>query len=279
MGRDERDDVAVKDILSHLAKDKTVLEEVRNIAIRGLSQGGRSNTANRHPEKLPSQEREVVERGNDSDAPRQKGRAERLFAQSKEYLAQILRQNGTKQQDTAKGSDEELTFDISKDSDTYRKIISTVKWHRDSFLIGSAFADQRSDEQQVSRKKGATIHGQTSGENVQLMGKQSPNQSAIPKSDPLTAMGHPILLSAGVSYIRSVAAVDLLRPYATWAVSKDGPMFQTASQLMAQTIPLGQNSCDWAMRENLLWVLKDEEWMEWAKSITTEYVDRSYKDD
>ena len=97
----------------------------------------------------------------------------------------------------------------------------------------------------------------------------------IPKSDPSTAMGHPLLLSAAENYLKSIAAVDLLRPYATWVVSSEGPMLQTATQSLAQSIPLAQSSCDWAMRENLIWVLKDEEWRDFAKSITTRYVDRS----
>lgn len=158
-----------------------------------------------------------------------------------------------------------------------RNIFSTVQWYRDQFLIGSDYADQRS----VERPNEAVRHDerlqQFIGEN-QLTGNFRAGISFIPKSDPATAMGHPLLLSAGENYLRSIAAVDLLKPYATWSVSKNGPMFQTATWSMAQTIPLGQSSCDWAMRENLLWVLNDEEWKEFAKGITTNYVDRSYKD-
>ena len=105
---------------------------------------------------------------------------------------------------------------------------------------------------------------------------------ALPKHEPETAIGYPLLLSVTENYLQSIAAVDLLRPYAKWVVSSNGgPLFPIATQSMAQSIPLGQSSCDWAMRENLLWVLRDEEWKEWAKSITssftTTYVDRSYK--
>mmetsp|Transcript_21556 Transcript_21556/g.46886 ORF Transcript_21556/g.46886 Transcript_21556/m.46886 type:complete len:266 (-) Transcript_21556:349-1146(-) len=264
MGR-ERNDVAVKDILSQLSKDETVLEEVRKIFIRGLTAQGRSSGDNQRA-RSPSQK---VERGNNSDTSEQKNSGEKI-------LVRPPLQEDTKQQATVTESDEDLAFTIRKDSDTYRNIFSTVQWYRDSFLIGSAFADERSAERQGNRRQDEKI--QTKGENVQTIGNQSVNQSVIPKSDPSTAMGHPLLLSAAESYIRSIAAVDLLRPYATWAVSMNGPMFQNATQSMAQSIPLAQSSCDWAMRENLLWVLKDEEWMEFAKSITTKYVDRSYKD-
>ncbi|KAL7528771.1 hypothetical protein ACHAXR_002622 [Thalassiosira sp. AJA248-18] len=256
----ERDDVAVK-VLSQLSQDENLLEEVRKLALRGL-QTQSSNGDNRS--RAISQE---VERRNGADV----GTSEQSSSRN-EKLITTSRQENISQHQESTAVEEELAFTISKDSDTYRNIFSTVQWYRDSFLIGSTFADQRS----VERKRKDEI--QIRGDNVHIIGKQSSNQSVIPKSDPATAMGHPLLLSAAENYIRSIAAVDLLRPYATWAVSTNGPMFQTATQSMAQSIPLGQSSCDWAMRENMLWVLKDEEWKEFAKSITTTYVDRSYKD-
>lgn len=112
------------------------------------------------------------------------------------------------------------------------------------------------------------------------IGKQNKNEekNIIPNSDPDTAYAHTLLLSAGENYLRSIAAVDLLRPYATWIASSSGPMYNTAVSSMSSTIPLAQSSCDWAMKENVIWVLKDEEWREFAKSITTTYVDKSFPD-
>lgn len=243
-----RDDAFVKDILSKLTKDETVLEEVRKMAGLSAQCPPRPRGDNNIDSKISDRDRSKDK--NSVRTQRQKNKAEQRAA--------------------VESNDGELAFTIDKDSDTYRNIISTVEWYRDSFLIGSEFADQRNARRKAEREN---------ADKLQMMGVNAPyvHESSIPKCDPSAATCHPLLLSAGESYIRSIAAVDLLRPYATWAVSTDGPMSATATQSMAQSILLGQSSCDWAMRENLLWVLKDEEWREFAKNITSKYVDRSYR--
>ncbi|KAL9179796.1 hypothetical protein ACHAXT_007766 [Thalassiosira profunda] len=260
MDRD-RVDVAVKDLLSQLSRDETVVEEVRKIALRGLKGG-----------KEPTQDQDAPRVATPADDAGASGQA----SSSKSITSTQHKGKSTRQAMGAEDG-EELAFTIDRDSDTYKSIFSTVQWYRDQFMIGTDFADRRSAE-----RKGGNTHSpevQSVGESVMgIIGSQTTKRSDIPLSDPTTAMAHPLLLSSAESYVRSVAAVDLLRPYATWIASKDGPLFHTATQSLAQTIPLGQSSCDWAMRENLLWVLKDEEWREFAKSITTKYVDRSYKD-
>jgi len=173
--------------------------------------------------------------------------------------------------------DNKLAFTFSKDSDTYQNIFSTVQWYRDSFLIGSDYADKRSIER--SNEKESTE--EKNNHQLFSIGKHYKNEekkNIIPNSDPDTAYAHTLLLSAGENYLNSIAAVDLLRPYATWIASSSGPMYNTAVRSMASTIPLAQSSCDWAMKENVIWVLKDEEWREFAKSITTTYVDKSFPD-
>lgn len=266
MDEPESEDRAVKDILSQLVQDKTVLDEVRKIALRGLEtqvsgSGGNSSE--------PAASREVGRRSNiDGNTSKQPSSGNK--AMSKTPL-----QEKASQQATIVGCDEDLTFTVEKDTDAYRNIMSTVKWYRDSFLIGSDFADKRSSDRAGDSENDEI---QNNGTKLHITSVHRSNRITIPTSDPSTAMGHPLLLSAAENYIRSIAAVDLLRPYATWAVSSNGPMFQTATQSMAQTIPLAQSSCDWAMRENMLWMLKDAEWREFAKNITTTYVDRSYKD-
>ncbi|KAL7541664.1 hypothetical protein ACHAWF_007001 [Thalassiosira exigua] len=251
--RDPDRGVAVEDILSQLSKDETLLREVRKLAFKGLKATGSSGDN----QLLRAASQEVEHNRNGPSNSGDTSASEAEIRNPQKMGTTGARASG------AEDVGEELAFTLNKDSDTYRNIYSTVQWYRDSFLIGSSFADQRS----VERKS----------EGMQA-NKQNAKQCSIPKPDPKTAMGHPLLLSSAVNYIRSVAAIDLLKPYATWVASKGGPMFPTASQSLAQSIPLAQSSCDWAMRENLLWVLKDEEWREFAKNITTSYVDRSYKE-
>jgi len=277
----DRDDVAVNDILSQLSQDETVIGEVRKIVLRSLkAQGSSANGDTQQQRTSPSRSAsQEVAKGSNSDSKRGDDSSEERSSSSISAKNNSFRhgkkEKTTVQRATKTENDEELVFTVSKESDTYRNVLSTVQWYRDSFLIGSSFADRRNAERKV-------VHNDNDikvREKLLHYHQSSMDQGVvIPKSDPSTATGHPLLLSAFENYVRSTYAVDLLRPYATWVVSKDGPMFVTATQSMASTIPLGQSSCDWATRENLLWVLKDEEWKEFAKSITTTYVDRSYKD-
>jgi len=188
--------------------------------------------------------------------------------------------------------DEELAFTIDKDSETYGNILSMAKWYRDSFFISANYANDNQQlrtreleeaalrrkelQEQLKQKKKKKKNRRMSNTNTlrryrPQIGSIMPLNDGPPLSSTL-AMGHPLLLSIGENYIRSTYAVDLLRPYATWIVSKNGPLLTTASQSLAQTIPLGQASCDWAARDNLLWLLQDQEWRDFAKSITTRYI-------
>ena len=175
MDRD-RDDVAVNDILSQLSQDETVLEEVRKIALRGLKAQGTSGDNQR--ERVASQE---VDRSNNGDT------SERPSSNNK-TLVRTPRREKIVQKSTATESDDDLAFTVSKESDTYRNIFSTVQWYRDSFLIGSTFADERSAERKAIYS-GHSEKMQSSGENEHIIGNGIVNQSIIPKSDPSTAMG------------------------------------------------------------------------------------------
>jgi hypothetical protein len=247
----DRDGIAAKKILSQLSEDEALVEEIRKIVLRGI-------TTQSSSKQRPSQSSPQPVELDNTDGTSEPASSSNQFS---------IRNPWQKNKDhraTTTESDDDLAFSVSKDSDQYRSILSTVKWYRDYFLIGTSFADQRCAERDSNKGK-------------MFMDKTSINMDAIPKSDPSTAMAHPLLISSAESYLRSIAAVDMLRPYATWAVSFDGPIAETATQSLAQSILWSQSSCDWAMRENLLWVLKDEEWKEFAKTITTRYVDRSYK--
>jgi hypothetical protein len=249
----DRDDVAAKNILSQLSEDEALVEEIRKTVHRGLVA---KSSSKQRPSQSPSHS---VERGYNSGASE--------ASSNNQFVVRNPWHTNKEQRATTAESDENLAFTVSKDSDAYQSLLSTVKWYRDSFLIGTLFADRRSTERNSRR-----------GENMQiLIGNTGVDKNAIPKSDPSTAMAHPLLISSAERYLRSIAAVDMLRPYATWAVSMDGPLAGTATQSLAQSILWSQSSCDLAMRENLLWVLKDQEWREFAKTITTRYVDRSYK--
>ena len=273
--RDHRDDTtAAKDILSQLAsqlsKDETTcLNELRKLALRGLDvQQQQQQQQQQHQQQLiqpqPFTDNKKVTHSVQGDSGNviQSTTVRQVHPENKQSTPAATSLDNAKQ--------DNLAFTISKDSDMYKNIFSTVQWYRDSYLIGSSAADQRSEERSGASREQSNL--QMISLNGSYLSANHQHSVALPKPDPETAIGYPLLLSVAENYVRSIAA-DLLRPYAKWVVSSNGgPLFPIATQSMAQSIPLGQSSCDWAMRENLLWVLRDEEWKEWAKSITTTYV-------
>lgn len=247
----ERDDVAAKDILSQLSKDDTLLEEIRKIALRGIIR---------------------AQRGSRDDVPAQEngGENSKNEKMDKNYKRILTSSSSTTTDEN--DIEKELAFTISRNSETYRRIFSTASWYRDALLVGST----TTDFDQINTIQKNVCDSEIN--NIKITADISTKVNNISKyHDPSTAMAHPFLLSAVENYLRSNTAVDFLRPYATWAVSSEGPMFPLSTQSLAQSIPLAQTICDNAIRENLRWVLKDEGWREWAKSIAANYVDRSYK--
>lgn len=266
----DRNDLSIKEILDQISKDdaKAVVEEVRNIVLRDL----KVNTSmNEQPAAVKSQQQ--------GDVPHTDS------AISKSAVA-LRDQSALKETAT----EEELAFTIDKESETYKNIFSMVQWYRDSFFVGPEFADRRSSEKQrqninplgYNENKFAEISNKMFNHNISyksLFGRGYMN----PKPSEFTGLGHPYLTDYASWYITSNYAVDLLRPTTMWLASKDGPMLQPATQSLASTIPLFQETADDAAISNMLWLLKDQEWKDWAKSLTTQeintqFMDRSQKD-
>ena len=298
-----RRDNATKAILSRISSDSQLVEEVRQLLAENLQLRSNSNDSSNDVTVANSRDGTSVEPVVDaSSSLSSDGVGVNNKGEQKKNLP--ISSSDTHQQQLPPhkhpNEEEELAFTIDKDSETYDNILSMAKWYRDSFFISATYAN---DKQQLRTKEmeEAALRRKELQEEQQLKQKNEKNKNrrigstntlrryrpqigsiipppTTPSSDnspPLSspmAMGHPLLLSVGENYIKSTYAVDLLRPYATWIASKHGPLMNTASQSLAQTIPLGQSSCDWAARENLLWLLKDQEWRDFAKSITTRYI-------
>ena len=260
----DRSDSSIKEILDQISRDdaKAVVNEVRDILLRDLrNKDGSSDNAE---ENYTSNIDTVRRTSDDSSAVNRKN-----------YSSQG--QNGSEKDDN------ELAFTIDKNSETYKTIYSTVEWYRDAYIIGTEFADRRKTEKNGHNAVGydaikfAEIGNKLFNSNINyetFFGRQV----TYPKASEFTGWGHPFLTDYAEWYIKSNYAVDLLRPTAAWLASRNGPMMQPAIQSMAGTIPMMQPTADDAMRSNVLWMLKDQEWKDWAKSLTTQYVSRSQKD-
>lgn len=270
-GRMERNDSSIKEILDQISRDdaKAVVEEVRGILLRDLKTKGQSPSVVDQPVYQPSSSTTVKPAHSANLA---------ITSATKMTESPPI----TKDTDDA-SSDNELAFRVEKDSDAYKQIYSMVEWYRDSYLVGTEYADRRTQEKKSNDSMGydaikfAEISNKIFNNNISyksLFGKE-----IHPKPSEFTGMGYPFLTDYAEWYIKSTYARDLLKPTAMWIASKDGPMMHSAIQSMASTIPMMQETADSAMKSNALWILQDQEWKDWAKSLTTQYVYRSQKDD
>lgn len=221
------------------------------------------------------------------------------------------RQSTSKTNDEDKES-EELAFTIDKDSETYHNILSMAKWYRDSFFIGLEYANVNQQQQQLHhhhhhqqgimnqsprqkededqrRKRVSLLQQQRDYEKRQQRHQQLNNSNNVtplrryrpqitsytptpPITSPHNATGYPILSTLFENYITSPYAYNTVHPYATWITSSYGPLYPIASTSLSQSIPLGQSLLNWTCRENVLWLLQDDEWKDWGKSITRGYI-------
>ena len=287
-----RRDNATKAILSRISSDRQLVEEVRQLLAENLQLRSHSNDNGNNIDAAANSRDD----GTSIEQPADVG----VNNKDEQKKSPMSSSSDTYQQHSpphyylSKQEGEELAFTIDKDSETYDNILSMAKWYRDSFFISATYANDKQQLRTKEMEEAALRRKEVQEQNEKNKNRRIGNTNTLrryrpqigsiipptptittdnipPLSSPM-AMGHPLLLSIGENYIKSTYAVDLLRPYATWIASKHGPLMNTASQSLAQTIPLGQASCDWAARENLLWLLKDQEWRDFAKSITTRYI-------
>lgn len=300
-----RDDATIKAILSRISNDDKLVEEVRQLLAENLQlRSHNNNTATITTAENNDNNNNTMSVDpplQAADASDVDSRRNNTYSSSDGHDTQTTPSNPNE-------DEAEIAFTIDKKSETYQNILSMTKWYRDSFFISSDYANEKQQrrttelqeereeaaaaaerrrrvllQQQQQQQKNRGISNNTLRRyRPQMIGGGVGDKNTRPPPPPLSstlAIGHPLLLSIGENYIRSTYAVDLLRPYATWTVSSSspssssGPLFPIASQALSQIIiPAGQASCDWAARENLLWLLQDQEWRDFAKSITTQYI-------
>ena len=260
----ERNDSSIKEILDQISRDdaKAVVEEVRGILLRDLK---------RKDDASSPGETDLNSSKLDDARP--------LTTSNHSALSSRKEANHM-----MNARDDELAFTLDKDSDTYKNIYSMVEWYRDSYLVGSEYADRRSSEKKNNNLIGydtmkfADISNKIFNHNINYRSLFGGGYT-YPKPSEFTGVGQLFFKDYAEWYIKSTYSVDLLRPTAMWLASKDGPMLQPAVQSLASTIPMMQETADNAMRSNILWMLQDQGWKDWAKTLTTQYVYGSQKDD
>lgn len=284
---DERDDntvTATKKILSKLTDDEALVTEIRNMVLRGLLAPDQQKRSISVVEPSNSTANSSIATTTAPSTTQISNKKNNLLFPSFWKMHQQALQNFNTTNTNSSNDDKQeqiiptrpLAFTIAKESETYQSIImSTVNWYRDALFIGTEYADKRGTERSLTAIEKARHRSNSSGgiggiginANTRLMNN-------TPMSNPDTAILHPLLLTSINNYLQSTIAVDTLRPHAKWLVlsNANGPLFPLAKESLAQTILWSQASCDSSLKYNLLWVLTDEEWREWAKTITSTYV-------
>lgn len=318
------DDETIKAILSRLSNNDKIVEEVRQLVAENLQLGSRSssssssNTKNNDtlviaaaPSSLSKTHSNSSAAGSKEFTVNEDGGAYKNNNPTRvQTPPSSNRQSKSKTTNNDKESPEELAFTIDKDSETYHNILSMAKWYRDSFFIGSEYANvnqqqqqqqhhpqqgitnnqsprQKEDEDQRKRVSLLQQHQDyekrqqhqllnNNNNNVTPLRRYHPQITSYTPTPPLTsphnATGDPILSTLFENYIQSPCTYNTVHPYATWITSHTGPLYPIASTSLSQSIPLGQSLLNWTCRENVLWLLQDEEWRDWGKSITRGYI-------
>jgi hypothetical protein len=319
------DDETIKAILSRLSNNDKIVEEVRQLVAENLQLGSRSSsgsssTKNNDTPLIAAAAPPSLSRTHSSSSTAGTAESKEVVAVNENINATRVQtsSSSSSRQSKSKTNDdkesEELAFTIDKDSETYHNILSMAKWYRDSFFIGSEYANvnqqQRQQLQQHQHQHQQGIMNQSPGQkededqrrkrvsllqqqrdyekrqqhqllnnsnNVTPLRRYRPPQITSytptpPITSPHNATGYPILSTLFENYITSPYAYNTVHPYATWITSSYGPLYPIASTSLSQSIPLGQSLLNWTCRENVLWLLQDEEWKDWGKSITRGYI-------
>jgi hypothetical protein len=176
-----------------------------------------------------------------------------------------------------KGEDGQ-TEDNSKNHDTptlYHLITETMKYHRDSYLVGSTYAaierlrrsGRCNEDQNLNRPEDFTWN------NISI------------KEESLACLHLQDLVTW---FVPSIAMMNLVRPTVVWTVSpplrmsstlyQGGPLYTPLVQTMTNLIPLSQKMVDQTLKESVLYFLKSPETRLWVKGTTGGYVSQLQKD-
>ena len=195
----------------------------------------------------------------------------------KDAVQDIASNNGT-DPCTVIGRQDEM-FD--KDVPLYDIISQALKYHRDSYLVGSTYASiQRFRRTKQYNNVGPTFNAATE----HFTWNHMPLASG--KKEESIANVH--LQGLVTWFIPSKTMLELVRPTVMWTVSPPlirltvwshgGPLYSPLVQAISNLIPLSQPMLDQILKESMLQLLKSPEWRHWVKGTTGGYVSSLQRD-
>lgn len=183
------------------------------------------------------------------------------------------------------------SFQGKKDAENVDKVIEqhvplydllsqTIKYHRDSYLTGSTYAN-------IQRFRRTQKYGVGQTHNAAGFMSWSHMPFLISKKEESSANLH---LQGFIKwFIPSQTMIELVRPTVKWTISPPiatrtslspygGPLYTPLVQAVTNLIPLSQTMVDNILKDAVIHLLKSPEWRLWVKSTTGGYVSRLQRD-
>jgi hypothetical protein len=231
--------------------------------------------------------------------------------QKSEQDGQVADENSSKSKHMTKEvtidrETKELVFNADvKEHKLYKQLLSAAQYQRDAYIMGSQHAELRKSERAADAAVALEIQEQKNTLELKEFDEES-DEFVIPyeplRPQPPTyrdflrlypnldqsTLGFQQLNSLSRWFIPSQTMHNSLLPTVLWTITKPmtpphnlphgGPLYRQISKSMVTLVPLGQPLVDLAVKNNVLWVLKDQTMKGWVTGATNGYVSNMQRD-
>jgi hypothetical protein len=199
-----------------------------------------------------------------------------------------------------------------KDMKVYQNVLSTIKYQRDAYIMGTEYADQRKAErEQMETLPTVTEHGVSDTDAVERSSHQTalhsqehpiqntsstsstsngtlsyknylgryPNAVVRTSASSSSSLANTQLTGLLEWFIPSQTMHNALLPTVLWTIApptsqlpEGGPLRKKINRSVCDLIPLSQDLLDATMKSSILGVLSDESWRESVKGSSRNYL-------
>jgi len=222
---------------------------------------------------VPEKKTDTTEAPKDIDSDN----AEYVSSESNEFY---------EQNDTAVEGSAGKSGGTMRDTELYKFTLNALRWQRDAYLVGTAYADSRKKQRKLeeSNSQDAGLSSSVTGTGmVPEMSTAMIQTQIVDAHKQNTRMRNPSLgqtqlVQLGKWFIPSDTSKGALLPTVLWLPGPNGPLDRPFSRAVTSIIPMSQANLDSVMKNNILWVLKNEAWRNHAKFGASGYVTEMQRD-
>ena len=176
-----------------------------------------------------------------------------------------------------------------RDTELYNFTLNALRWQRDAYFVGAPHADNRKRERKLeesNRQDGGFVSESPSLTSAGMVHVPETSMAVLKaqiiEANKLNANNRPLshtqLVQLGKWLIPSDTTKCALLPTVLWLPGPNGPLDRPFARAVTNIIPMSQSNLDWVMKNNILWVLKDESWRNHAKFGASGYVTEMQRD-